>query len=213
MASASLAFPIAPRCDRPSAEISSLSALQPGGLAHGPDEKFGRSGLVRGSARRTSAPAAIASLNLTLLAESSRRVGTAWPGAGCNGWARVDNRRRERFALRLSNGWNAAPHNSLIFLETRFRRSELNDSSCSSDASSRNRAAQVEFVNHPEAVWLRRYARRATGIGRGAGELLSSMDMTQHAFGRARGALERGRNDPSIGRYDGVVPRSGPFHP
>jgi len=54
---------------------------------------------------------------------------------------------------------NGAPHNKLIFLETRLEGAELNVSSRSSDASSRNRPAQVEFVNHPEAVWLRRYAK------------------------------------------------------
>src|SRR5579864_1666033 len=110
MASASFAFPVPERCDRPSAEVSSLLALQPGGLAHGPDEKFGRSGFVRGFAGRTSAPAAMASLNVTLLAESSRRVGTAWPGAGCSGCSDDDNRCRERIAFRLSNGckWCAA---------------------------------------------------------------------------------------------------------
>ena len=85
MDSASFAYPIVHRCERPSVEVSSLVSLQRGGLAHGPDEKFGRSGFIRGSAGRTSAPAAIASLNVTLLAESSRRVGTAWPGAGCSG--------------------------------------------------------------------------------------------------------------------------------
>src|SRR5215472_2365216 len=152
MASPSFAFPIVPRCERPSAEVSSLSTLQPGGLAHGPDEKFGRLGFRGGFAGRTSAPAAITSVNVTLLPESSRRVGTAWPGAGCNGCFRVDNRCRERFAFRLSNGSNAALHNSLILFETRFKGVELNDSSRPSDASSRNGAAQVEFVNHPEAV-------------------------------------------------------------
>src|SRR3954467_15751040 len=83
MASASFALPRVPRCERPSAEVSSLPGLQPGGLAHGPDEKLGRCGFVRGLAGRTSAPAAVASVNVALLAESTRRVGTAWPVDGC----------------------------------------------------------------------------------------------------------------------------------
>jgi len=38
---------------------------------------------MAGFATRTSGVAALTSVNLTLLAESSRRVGTAWPGAAC----------------------------------------------------------------------------------------------------------------------------------
>jgi hypothetical protein len=54
-------LPTLPRCERPSAEVSSLSALQPGGLAHGPDEKKGLFGLVAGLGAR-SACAATASV-------------------------------------------------------------------------------------------------------------------------------------------------------
>jgi hypothetical protein len=40
----------------------------------------------------------------------------------------------------------------LDLFETLPEGAELNGSSRRSDASSRNSAAQVEFVNHPEAV-------------------------------------------------------------
>ena len=48
---------------------------QPGGLAQGPEEKCGRAGRTAGGVF----------VNITLLAESTRRVGTAWPAAGCSG--------------------------------------------------------------------------------------------------------------------------------
>ena len=51
--------------------VSIWSEFQPGGLAQGPDEKCGRAGRVAGWFN-----------NLTLLAESTRRVGTAWPADG-----------------------------------------------------------------------------------------------------------------------------------
>jgi hypothetical protein len=50
-----LALPIVPRCDRPSAELSSFCGAQPGGLAQGPEEKYGLIGLVAGFAIRNSA--------------------------------------------------------------------------------------------------------------------------------------------------------------
>src|SRR3954447_3858466 len=81
MASARRALPSAPRCERPSGSVCSKEALQPGGLAHGPEEKYGLAGRVVGFAGRTSAPASAVSVNSTLLAESTRRVGTAWPAA------------------------------------------------------------------------------------------------------------------------------------
>src|SRR4249919_80924 len=81
MVSASLALPIVPRCERPSAEMSSFWGAQPGGLAQGPDEKYGLVGLMAGFARRNSALVSVSVVNVTLLAESSRRVGTAWPAA------------------------------------------------------------------------------------------------------------------------------------
>jgi hypothetical protein len=106
IASTSLALPTDPRWERPSADVSSFSALQPGGLAQGPDEKFARFGFVWGfaplSIGRGSAMAAVVSVNVTLLAESTRRVGTAWPGAGCNGWRADGNRPNGRIASNRS---------------------------------------------------------------------------------------------------------------
>src|SRR6185503_7634352 len=80
-----------------SAEVSSLSALQPGGLAHGPDEKLGRSGLVWGFARRTSGVAAVASV----MSLSSQRARAALGRRGPTPVVRAiaaAARRRERFA-------------------------------------------------------------------------------------------------------------------
>jgi hypothetical protein len=65
--------------------VSIREAFQPGGLAQGPDEKCGRAGKVYGFGRRKVAPAVAVSVNSTLLPESTRRVGTAWPEAGSNG--------------------------------------------------------------------------------------------------------------------------------
>src|SRR5688500_6551711 len=59
------------RCERPSTSSLSLSGVQPGRLAHGPEEKYGRAGRTAGGVF----------VNVTLLAESTRRVGTAWPAA------------------------------------------------------------------------------------------------------------------------------------
>ena len=55
-------FPRAPRCERPRTSVESLSGFQPGGLAHGPDEKKGRAGsgglvvVTINSPRREHAP-------------------------------------------------------------------------------------------------------------------------------------------------------------
>jgi hypothetical protein len=76
--------------------MSMRAGFQPGGLAQGPDEKCGRAGNVEGLGRRNVAPAAAVSVNSTLLAESTRRVGTAWPVDRSNGdcgigkaWAKI----------------------------------------------------------------------------------------------------------------------------
>src|SRR5690606_12702525 len=68
------ALPSFERCERPSDSVLSFSGDQPGGFAQGPEEKNGRAGLRAGSGY---------SVIKTLLAESSRGVGTAWP-AGRN---------------------------------------------------------------------------------------------------------------------------------
>ena len=98
-----------------------LSALQPGGFAHGPDEKNGRLGLAMGLGAR-SACAATASVNVTLLAESSRRVGTAWPRAVSKGEcgagkAVLKDSRCESQTI------DAALHNSLNLLKSGCRDS------------------------------------------------------------------------------------------
>ena len=85
IASCRRAFPSAERCDLPSELVSISPGVQPGGFAQGPDEKCGRAGNVAGFGRRNVAPAAVVSVNATLLPESTRRVGTAWPEAGSNG--------------------------------------------------------------------------------------------------------------------------------
>jgi hypothetical protein len=51
--------------------MASFSGDQPGRLAHGPEEKCGRAGRTAGGVF----------VNVTLLSESTRRVGTAWPAA------------------------------------------------------------------------------------------------------------------------------------
>ena len=71
MACFSRDLPSALRCERPSDSVLRLAADQPLCLAVGPDEKKGRSGLSVGSA-----------VMYSLLAESSRGVGTAWPVGG-----------------------------------------------------------------------------------------------------------------------------------
>ena len=77
--------------------VSSRLGLQPGGLAQGPEEKYGRrdgfgSWPAHGRASFGS------SVNSTLLAESTRRVGTAWPAAASKRRMRQDARQRERFS-------------------------------------------------------------------------------------------------------------------
>ena len=97
------ALPSADRCDRPSTRVSMRAGFQPGGLAQGPDEKCGRAGNVDGFGRRKVAPAAVVSVNSTLLAESTRRVGTAWPDAGSNGDCGIGKAKAKILPLRLCN--------------------------------------------------------------------------------------------------------------
>src|SRR5690242_12967960 len=115
MASARIGLPTLPRCDRPSARLLSSSGLQPGNLAQGPDDNCGLAGRIWGLARRTTAPAVSASVMYTLLAESTRRVGTAWPVDGCKRHCRVDKAVRATTSESL---WktHVALHNRLILL-------------------------------------------------------------------------------------------------
>ena len=73
------------------------SGHQPGGFAQGPDEKYGRAGGV-GLAGAGCAGGDV-SLILTLLTESTRRVGTAWPEGGSK---RMRPRKTAR-KIRLAN--------------------------------------------------------------------------------------------------------------
>jgi hypothetical protein len=126
---------------------------QPGGFAQGPDEKYGRAGRLKGRSTKT-----------TLLAESTRRVGTAWPNAVS---------KRDCGARKAARKIRENPE-----MARKFRRKTLPEecesfhSPCGLDDSSRPAAAAVEFVNHPKAVSVgpvRGGAIRAVG---GAGELL-----------------------------------------
>jgi len=99
--------------------MSSDCGDQPGGLAHGPEEKWGLAGFVAGFAGRNSAVVSV-SVKVTLLAESSRRVGTAWPAAG----SKEDcgrGKAQRKIRARLRNDPYAAPHNRLKLLESAVR--------------------------------------------------------------------------------------------
>src|SRR6185312_10664162 len=47
------------RCERPTSAVLSTSTVQPGRLAHGPDEKFGLAGFTAGAVRGISAMATL----------------------------------------------------------------------------------------------------------------------------------------------------------
>src|SRR5687768_17015941 len=64
MAWPSRALPSFERCERPSDPSARCSGPQPGGFAHGPDEKKGRSGLVAGLMCGALAPAAVTSFTV-----------------------------------------------------------------------------------------------------------------------------------------------------
>jgi len=73
--------------------------------------------LVVGRIGRVAAAASAVSVNVTLLAESTRRVGTAWPAAvskeECGG-----GKAKRKIRVRLRNDPNAALHNRLKLLES-----------------------------------------------------------------------------------------------
>jgi hypothetical protein len=93
-------------------------------LAQGPEEKYGRLGFVAGLAGRNVAPAAAVSVNVSLLAESARRVGTAWPAAvfreECG-----DGKAAQRFAADSIKCAVAALHNRLKLLESPLPRHRI----------------------------------------------------------------------------------------
>ena len=84
IASWSRAFPSDERCDRPSESRRSRSSAQPGGFGQGPEEKEGLAGRVAGLVRCDAASVGGMVDKTTLLAESTRRVGTAWPARRCS---------------------------------------------------------------------------------------------------------------------------------
>ena len=148
--------------------VIELVGAPAGRLGAGTGREIGRLGRVSGlrgahSRRRQRFS------HVTLLAESSRRVGTAWPEAGCkrdcgSSQGGAKDSRANRFRL-------AALHNRLEFARIRPGRAELNGSPRRSDDSSRPAEPKVEFVNHPKAVSLdanARWAIRALGWGWGA---------------------------------------------
>jgi hypothetical protein len=97
-------------------------------LAQGPEEKCGLVGLVAGFARLNSAVVSVSVVvNVTLLAESSRRVGTAWPAAvskdECGG-----GKAQRKIRVRLRNDPNAALHNKLKLHESASANRILNRS-------------------------------------------------------------------------------------
>jgi hypothetical protein len=66
------ALPGLERCERPRIAEERFSGLQPGRLAQGPEEKFGRAGRMAGLERVVTAMSPI-------LADGQRPVGRAWP--------------------------------------------------------------------------------------------------------------------------------------
>jgi hypothetical protein len=64
------------------------------------------------------APAVAASVNVTLLPESSRRVGTAWPGAISKAESGGGKGIKERFAGESFHHLDAALHNRLKLFES-----------------------------------------------------------------------------------------------
>jgi hypothetical protein len=67
----------------------------------------------------------MASVNVTLLPESSRRVGTAWPGAGCKAECGIRKAALEESGRCESQTIDAALHNSLNLLESRAQISRV----------------------------------------------------------------------------------------
>src|SRR5690606_6995202 len=49
------ALPVLDRCERPTSALASASTVQPGRLAHGPDEKLGLAGFTAGAVTGISA--------------------------------------------------------------------------------------------------------------------------------------------------------------
>ena len=210
IASASTALPTLPRCERPKARWLSRSGLQPGGFAHGPDEKWGLAGRICGIMRRAGAPTSTASVTQSLLPESSRRVGTAWPADGSNG----GSERRKRPRKNRAPWPYAAVHNTLISLRSSAKRARILRLPQIAGRSSRYRGAKVEFLNHLRATCLLSHGNgQFSWFWHGAGELqIGETKRATQARLRGGAASERGNDTSSGGNID-IVPRPRPFHP
>ena len=200
------ALPSAPRCERPSARCRAVRATSPAAWRRGRTRNMG-AGRVGGFAARTRAPAAVVSVNITLLAESSRRVGTAWPGAGSNGWIAAAARRRERFA-------HAAAAQQLEFARIRLPRGAnrtIHRSYSATRPGERN--AKVEFVNHPRAVSTPASARWAIRVSaRGLGSSLSWMRFGAAPLRACVRVLERDHMTQVLAATTGLVSRPRSVH-
>src|SRR3954467_15908944 len=111
MASASNALPSAPRCDRPSARALNCSGVHPGGFAHGPDEKRGLAALVLGLLRRTTTPAAAASVIRLSFQRARAALGRRYRPTTVSGNAATASAKDSRTIHSY-----AAMHNELILL-------------------------------------------------------------------------------------------------
>ena len=106
--------------------MSSRLSDQPGGFGQGPEEKEGRAGTRAG----------LVVVNFTLLAESSRRVGTAWPDGRCKDRG-LDCKRGVKNLRRAPAEWENFPAGTSLGI----------NSPQAADGSSRQADFVVEFVN------------------------------------------------------------------
>jgi hypothetical protein len=166
---------------------------------------------LSGGFRRTAAPVDCSISHVTLLTESSRRVGTAWPNAVCKGdcGARKAAAKDSRKLILDAMLHCAQPEFPRI---CRVHRPKSPFHRASGRFIPRG-GNPVEFVNHTES---RVTARRARGgqcaCGQGLGSSFKIWD-----FGRsascALSEVERDSDDASLAPYDGLIPRTRLFYP
>ena len=106
-----------------------------------------------------------------------------------------------------------ALHNNLNLLESGRAAAELNGSPQLLSGSSRTGAAQVEFVNHPEAVSLQPMCGGHCACGSGGWGAPKVDGKARRALARRASSFGAGTHDASPGRHDGTVPRSRFLHP
>src|SRR5206468_13007637 len=129
----------------------------------------------------------------TLLTESTRRVGTAWPGAASRAEC-GDGKAPRKFRAFDSVRRRVAPHNSLNLLESQPERARFNASSRPAVVSSRQEEPKVEFVNHPRSVFASvssGWAFRRAGDGGWGAPDTARNQRAAHILMRGTGALER----------------------